>query len=91
MEIRSTFGVPEYTIHGIKRYVEYGEQPGHFLTAVLTNNLHEAVNRGDNENQAALAGIVKILVNYAPSNCWGSVEKVQAYMKSVREKIFRTP
>ncbi len=72
--------VPQSTIRGIARYVEHGIPPGGFLTAVLENNLKESFARADEYNRRAMFDIVMLLYNYAPSNCWGSPERVAAWM-----------
>jgi hypothetical protein len=68
-------------MHGpITRYVYAHRQPGDFLTAVLSNNLIEAVSRADAENQVALADWVKLVYNHLPSNCWGTPGRVRAWV-----------
>jgi len=64
--------IPYYMIGAVKRYIINGNGPGSFLTAVICNNLRDAVNCGDEDNQRALAGWVKFFYNYTPSACWGS-------------------
>lgn len=51
------------------------------MYAVLTNNLRLAVMCADEENEAALCDIVRELWCNAPADCWGSSEKVSAWMK----------
>ena len=69
-----SYGIPQRTMGGIDRYVEEGIHPGHFLKAVITNNLLEALERADNENISALYDIMKYFFNSTPSECWGSIE-----------------
>lgn len=69
----------------LERYLNNGIMPGSFLTAVLENNLSEAFGRADHENEANLKNIVGYVYNNLPSGCWGSREKVQNYLKSLRE------
>ena len=64
---------------GLMRWVEHGMSPGHFLTAVLTNDLLEAFTRGDDASLAGLKDIFRFLYNYCPSQCWGSPGKVGAW------------
>ena len=63
----------------IKRYVQHGVQPGHFVTAILTNNLSQSVSRADEENAAHLVEWVRFLHNYLPTDCHGSIEIVNAW------------
>lgn len=73
--------VPDYMVGGLARYVCQGVPMGSFGSAVLENDLRGAVEYGDDANQAALAGWVKLLYNYAPSGCWGSPAKVKAWIE----------
>lgn len=74
------FEIPDRMMGGLKRYVEHGIEPGSFLMAVLRNDLHDAVGRADDENIRNLPAYVSYLYNEAPSPCWGSPEKVQAWL-----------
>lgn len=74
-------GVPEHLQDGLRRYLLHGIQPGHFLTAVLENNLFEAMARADLVSRAGLFGLVSHLYNEAPRGCYGSREIVQAWCK----------
>ena len=65
-------GVPDAMIGGVKRYIERGTRPGHFLSAVIVNDLYEAVGRADESNSKALSAWVKFFYNDAPGSCWGS-------------------
>lgn len=68
--------IPEHMHESIAAYILEGRRPGHFLRAVLENNLAEAVGRADGDNRDALAGWVLFLVNYAPGGCWRTPERV---------------
>lgn len=73
--------IPQHMMHGaIARYIEHGIRPGHFLTALLSNDFMEAMGRADSENMAAIQGWAQFLYNYVPSNCYRSPEKVKAWM-----------
>lgn len=78
-------GLPEGLQGGMKRYVEDGIQAGHFLTAVLSNDLLGAVSRADDTNIKLIPEIVRWLYNEAPGNCWGTTEQVQAWQGTVKE------
>jgi hypothetical protein len=73
-------GVPPHLISGLREYALHGEPVGLFLTAVLSNNLAVAVGRADDESLAELRGIVSYVYNAMPSRCWGSPERVKAWM-----------
>jgi hypothetical protein len=79
------FYIPERMLGGLTRYVDNGIKPGGFLTAVISNDLREAVWRADGENLAKLPAYVAWLYNEAPKGCWGSRENMQRWMESFRE------
>jgi hypothetical protein len=72
--------LPLATQEGLARYIEERLPGGHFLTAVLSNDLREAVNRADQDNLAALGSIVQWLFWHAPSKCWGNPENVRDWL-----------
>jgi hypothetical protein len=73
--------IPEHCRQGLLDYLRYGVPPGHFLQAVLSNDLAEACGRADSTNQRALFEYVFVLYNYAPGAAWGSPEKVKAWIQ----------
>ena len=73
--------IPSHTLGGLQRYIEHGVPTGGFLEAVLSNNLRGACERADDLNQHALFEIVSWLYNDAPSGCWGSPAKHEAWLK----------
>ena len=64
----------------IQRYVVDRLPPGDFLTAVICNDLKEAVGRADDDNLANLVAFVSYFYNEAPSSCWGSKAKMDAWL-----------
>ncbi len=68
--------LPAYMRAGAERYVETGDLPGHFLQAVLSNNLVEAFGKADGENTASMQNWAYWLHNECPSLAWGSREKM---------------
>ena len=73
-------GIPPHLHSGLRMYLVHGYHPGHFLTAVLMNDLTGAVARADDDSIRGLAAVVRFLWNYAPSWCWGSEERVKDYL-----------
>jgi hypothetical protein len=65
---------------GIYRYLEHGLQPGNFLIAVLCNDLYSACQNADITNLSFL-GRYGVLLNALPLACWGSEEKVNAWIE----------
>lgn len=78
--------VPPITLESIERYERNGYVPGHFVTAVLENDLCGAINRADKVNLAALIDTVRYLYNHVTAECWGSPEKVRAWAKKKAEE-----
>lgn len=66
-------------------YVDEAFPTGSFLRAVLSDKLHETICAADEQSLAALPAIVRWIYNYAPARCWGSPEKVDAWLEE--EKI----
>ncbi len=54
------------------RYVVHGVIPGHFLQAVLANDLFDAVCRADNTASGILTALVRLIHNEFPSDSHGS-------------------
>jgi len=73
--------VPLLVLDSLDRYVQHHIQPGGFLTAVLENNLKEALGRADSQNRYALFDIVMYIYNEIPFQCWGSEEAVKEWLK----------
>lgn len=74
-------------VEALQRYVDHGIHPGGFLTAVLENNLSEAVLRADNLNIKILPEIVGYVDWEIPSACWGSRERVEDWLNRDRENV----
>jgi hypothetical protein len=78
-------GIPPHMHDGYVRYIRDGYRPGHFLCAVFSNDLTEAVDRADHDNAQALAQHVRFLYNCAPRACWGSPARLDAWLAMFRE------
>lgn len=72
--------LPPHMHDAVERYIEHGIPAGHFLMAVLRNDLMEAFGRADEENTAAMRNWCAFLHNYAPSRCFGSSKNVDAWI-----------
>lgn len=75
------YRIPGHMIDGLLSYIEDRIPQGSFLTAVLENKLVEAAHQADNQNMNALPAYANFLYNYAPRACWGSPEKVKAWLE----------
>lgn len=79
-EARANIGmVPAHCADGLLRYIENGETVGGFLTALLCCDLKETFARADDINGSRVRDYLKFLYNYAPAQCWGSREAVDAW------------
>jgi hypothetical protein len=74
--------VPEGLREGLLRYLVDRIPTGHFLLAILANDLRAACERADMENRYRLFDIVYFLYNYAPSGAWGSHENVREWLEA---------
>ena len=79
------FIAPGYMIEQLNNYIKTGQDLGHFLTAVIENNLMRATARADGHNILNIPAYCAYLYNEAPSACHGSPEKVKAWQKQRRE------
>ncbi len=73
--------LPESLRWAMKSYLEYGFEPGSFLTAVIENNLSESFACADEDNRLLLFDIVKWFYNKAPMQCWKSKENRIAWQE----------
>lgn len=78
--------IPGYMHDGIVFYLMLGIPPGSFLTAVMENDLREAVGRADDTNSALLTEYVRWFYNHAPSTSWGSHKAVTDWIIARREE-----
>ena len=76
------FYIPERMMGGLLRYINNRIPPGDFLSAVLCNDLREACGMADDENLENIPAYIGYLYNEAPAPCWGSREKVQAWLEA---------
>ena len=72
--------LPENLQGGMRRYVEQGIKPGHFLTGVLENNLIKAVNYADEDSLKEIVNIVNWVHWEIPMGLWGNEESVETHM-----------
>lgn len=81
IESMTRYGIPEYMQGGIIRYYENRLPPGDFLTAVINNDLKEAVGRADEENRVLLHAYIMWFYNQAPGNSWGRAGAVEKWLQ----------
>ncbi len=76
------FYIPDYMRESLLSYVDDHIPAGNFLTAVLENSLSRAISCADDSNMRNIPAYGNFLYNYAPSACWGSPEKVAAWLEN---------
>ncbi len=64
--------VPPHLRAGMREYIQRGQVPGHFLQAVIANDLNDALSHGDDESLLFLRVLMTWLYNDAPGGSWGS-------------------
>lgn len=72
--------IPEDMRESMMRYVEERKEPGGFLTAVIQNNLINAVCRADKHNLLLIKEYAQWFYNVAPAPCSGSPEKMSSWL-----------
>lgn len=73
--------IPTHMHDGIYNWIKYGYAPGDFLTAVLKNDLMEAMGRADEVNRLAMWDWCTYLYSYAPRGCFGSPASFSEWRK----------
>lgn len=79
--------ISEPMMDDIERYIDGRIKPGKFLTAVIQNNLSDAVGWADSINMNNLPAFASYFYNEAPSTCWGSQEKMDAWLKGGNRNV----
>lgn len=81
--------LPEHMRYGVQAWIEHGRDshPGHFLTALISNDLFGALGRADEENLAALRAYGVYFYCYAPGGCYGSPERFAAWKGLLAEQV----
>jgi len=74
------FRIRRDIIEALCRYAYARIPTGHFLCAVLENNLMEAVGRADEDGQRTLPDIARFIYNELPAPCHGSPQKVRTWL-----------
>ena len=70
----------DYMVGGVKRYIENGIPPGHFLQALFSNDLKETFKRADDNNTAAMSKWVGFMYWEMPAGSHGSPKHVQDWI-----------
>ena len=81
LDAMADYAIPQHLVEGLERYLCDHIPPGHFLLAILRNDLTEAVNRADEDSRKAIGDLVAFLGNTAPAGAWGSPERVRIWLE----------
>lgn len=73
--------LPTRTLVALTLYRLKRTRPGQFLTYCLENNFVQAVCLADDDNFKAIRAIARYIYNEMPGKCWGSPEKVNAWVE----------
>lgn len=68
----------------MNRWGQHGYKPGDFLTAVMKNDLMDAMGRADIGNRHALFDICTYVYNELPGSCHGNEEKFETWAEQHR-------
>lgn len=79
--------IPQHMRGAMERYMEKGIHPGNFLYQLLVGNLARATAAADHINRRSLLAYGEFLWNHANPDSYGSVDKVEAWMKA-RQKAW---
>lgn len=79
--------IPPHMQEAIRRYLVQGFAPGHFLSAVIKNDLRGAVNYADATNLPLIKLYVQWFYNVAPGNCHGSPEIMKEWMLARQQAV----
>lgn len=80
--------IPDQFAAALLAYVERYEPPGHFLTAVLANDLVVACEFGSAVGMASVPSILAWLRQHdAPVTCWGTRARVIAWTAKYNDGI----
>jgi hypothetical protein len=72
--------IPTHMMEAMDRYINHGIKPGSFLSAVIRNDLCDAIGRADDINIHLIPDYVRYFYNDAPSACWGSPAKFESWL-----------
>lgn len=73
-------GIPHHCRDGLYYYLTEHRNVGHFLAAILENNLLAACRRADRINQRHIYDYIFFLENYAPRDSYGSPDIVRKWL-----------
>lgn len=79
-ELKDRENIPGYVLESLEAYASERRPQGHFLEAVISNDLYAAVNRADTISLRALKSIVYLREKLLPPESYGSKEKYKEWI-----------
>jgi hypothetical protein len=80
------YSISDVAMVSIEMYVTKGLLPGAFLQAVISNDLVNACAQADPRNLENLPAFAAWFRDEAPPRCWGSREKMEAWVAEATAK-----
>lgn len=78
------YNVPVDNRRELLNYLMYGQPPGDFIGAIVSNDLMGAMRGADSFNITRLFDYCNFLYNFAPGESYGSVAKRDEWIKAQR-------
>ncbi len=83
--------IPQHMHEGLVRYMAIGHRSnnGHFLRAVMNNDLMGAFGRADSANAVSMGDWATFLYNFAPRGCYGhpdAYDEFEGILANYREE-----
>jgi len=75
-------GISLETFEALKNYAVNHRAPGGFLTAILSNDLMEAVLMANLDDRFSIPQICEYIFHHCPGNCWGTPEAVEKWISA---------
>lgn len=80
-------GIPQHIKFSLDEYAKSGRPTGGFLRAVLENDLMKAAGKADEFSRIAFFDICSYIYNKMPLSCYGSPEKVEAWLQEGQKQF----
>lgn len=63
-------------------YICHGRVSGGFMFALMSGNLYKAIQKADSTNKLQLVQLAEWIYSHAPTGCYGSSDRVNAWAES---------
>ena len=72
--------IPAHQMDQLIDYIEYGTNPGKFITSIICNDLVDAVMYAPKDCINNIPAFANFMYEIAPGSCWGSKENMQRWI-----------